>query len=102
MQAEIEAALREHEVKLTDIAGQNIRAETQSDDKYTKRMRPTFGYIVCFILLWNFVITPLFKDAPLDLPEALYWLFGSTILGYVGARSFDKYSSLTANGNGKK
>ena len=34
------------EIKLNDIAGQNIRADAQSEDKFTERARPLFMYII--------------------------------------------------------
>ena len=80
----------ELESKLADTASANIRAEAGSGDKYTSRARPTFLYIVDFILLWNYVISPIFRRTPLDLPEPLFWLFGSVMLGYTGARTWEK------------
>ena len=84
----------ELESKLADTASANIRAESGSTDKYTSRARPTFLYIVEFILLWNYVAVPLFKQTPVILPEPLFWLFGSVMLGYVGARSWEKISGI--------
>ena len=51
-------------------------------------------YIVEFILLWNYVAVPLFKQMPVVLPEPLFWLFGSAVLGYTGARSWEKISGI--------
>ncbi len=82
------------ESKLADTASANIRAESGSGDKYTSRARPTFLYIVEFILLWNYVVVPLFKQTPVQLPDPLFWLFGSAMLGYVGARSWEKISAI--------
>lgn len=86
----------ELESKLADTASANIQAEEKSGDKYTSRARPTFLYIVEFILLWNYVAVPLFKQTPVQLPEPLFWLFGSVMLGYVGARSWEKISGMKA------
>ena len=85
--AKIDAEL---EGKLADAASANIQAEAKSGDKYTSRARPTFLYIVEFILAWNYVVVPLFEQQPVQLPEPLFWLFGSCMLGYVGARSWEK------------
>lgn len=71
-------------------ASANIRAEAGSSDKYTSRARPTFLYICEFILLWNYVVVPLLRQQPLLLPEPLFWLFGSCMLGYTGARTWEK------------
>jgi hypothetical protein len=94
---EIEAA---RDQALDDIAGQNIRAETESQDKYTARARPTFLYIIEGILFWNFILLPSMQlatgkpPAPIVLPSDLLWLFGACVLGYTGARSLDKFMAL--------
>jgi len=93
---EMEATL---ESKLVDVAGQNIRAEATSGDRYTSRARPTFLYIVNLIILWNYVVVPLFRQMPVELPEPLFWLFGSVMLGYTGARTWEKVYSGKKNGD---
>lgn len=95
-QAELEARLAEYQAREIEAAGANIRAEAQSGDKYTSRARPTFLYVVNVILVWNYIVVPLFKQQPLALPEPLFWLFGSVMLGYTGARTWEK-----VYGNGK-
>lgn len=92
LQKQSEQADRDLEAKLADVAGQNIRADAQSGDKYTSRARPTFMYIVNVILAFNYIVFPMFGKAPVNFPEALFWLFGSAILGYTGARSWEKIS----------
>jgi hypothetical protein len=92
-QLAIDQALREHEVKVLEIAGANIRAETTSDDNYTRRMRPTFGYMICAILACNYILFPTFGKSPLLLPDALLWLFGSYMLGYTSARTWEKFTA---------
>jgi hypothetical protein len=92
--------LRQLEVRETEAivnaASAAIVAEAQSDDPYVRRSRPTFLYIMYGVILWNFIFLPVFQFftdqpmLPLDLPEALYYLFGGGFLGYVGARSWDK------------
>src|SRR5947209_4176116 len=77
------------EAKLADTASANIQAEAKGN-WYTASARPTFLYIMEFILLWNYVIVPLLKEKPIDLPEPLFWLFGSCMLGYTAARTWEK------------
>ena len=85
--AKIEAEL---EGRLADAASKNIQTEASNGDKYTSRARPTFLYICNIILAWNYIIVPLWNRAPINLPEPLFWLFGSVMLGYVGARTWEK------------
>jgi hypothetical protein len=102
--AEIELQMQNHafdlqkmdielESKLADAASKNIVAEASSGDKFTSRARPLFMYVVNFILVWNYIIVPIFHHEPLALPEPLFWLFGSCVLGYTGARTWEKIYS---------
>lgn len=88
----------ELESKLADTASANIRAETTSADKFTSRARPMFMYTVNLIIAWNYIVVPVFNRKPVELPEALFWLFGSAILGYTGARSWEKVSGVLDKG----
>lgn len=78
-------------------ARDTIVAEASSGDAYTRRARPSFMYLVEFILAFNFVFIPMYQLltktalSPMILPTPLLWLFGSAILGYTGARSWDKF-----------
>ena len=89
--AKVEAEL---EAKMVDVAGQNIRAETTSSDRFTSRARPTFLYIVEAILAYNYIIAPIFKRDPVTLPGDLLVLFGVCITGYVAGRSFEKMKGM--------
>lgn len=87
------------EEKLNDIAGQNIRADALSGDRYTSRARPTFMYIVEFILAFNYIGLPFLhiwapSAVSLVLPTDLLTLFGVCVTGYVTARSVDKISAM--------
>jgi hypothetical protein len=85
---------------LDEVAGQNIRAETASTDKYTSRARPTFAYVIIAILAWNYIGLPLVQfcvgrtPQPVVLPDMIVYLFGAWMLGYAGFRSFDKFMAL--------
>lgn len=87
---ELQIKSMDAESKAIEIAGQNIRAETGSGDKFTSRARPSFIYIMIIILGWNYIAVPLFHHDPISLPEAIFWLFGSVMLGYTGARTWEK------------
>jgi hypothetical protein len=88
------------EAKLNETAGQNIRADAASGDKFTERARPTFMYIVEAILAFNFIVIPLIQMlsgkavAPFNLPADLLTLFGVCVTGYVMSRSVDKALAL--------
>ncbi len=90
MEMELKSKEQDYVAKEVEAASANIRAEAQSGDRYTSRARPTFLYLVNAILAWNYIIVPLFHHTPLDLPEPLFWLFGSVVLGYTGARTWEK------------
>ena len=87
---EIQARIEEAHTKEIEAASGNIRAEAQSGDRYTSRARPSFIYVMLLILVCNYILFPFIHRTPIDYPEALFWLFGSAILGYTGARSWEK------------
>lgn len=97
MQIEMEERASDAITQEVQAAGANIRAEATNGDKYTSRARPTFIYICNVILLWNYIVVPLLKEKPIEFPEPLFWLFGSVMLGYVGARSWEKISGAKAD-----
>lgn len=104
LQAAKEAQAADVEIKLNDIAGQNIRADAVSGDKFTARARPTFMYIIEFILAFNYCALPFLqvfgsKVAPLVMPPDLLVLFGTCVTGYVMARTADKALALPGQSN---
>lgn len=79
-----------------------LKAEVASEDKFVRRVRPAVIWCVVIIIATNFVVLPVLNailsacgvttvalDYP-DLPENVYWLFGSLFGLYTGARSWDK------------
>jgi len=84
-----------------------ILAEANSKDPWTSRARPTFLYLMYFIILlcvggsiagiwWPDHVTTAAQNMGNllnSIPESLYWLFGAGYLGYTGARTFDKWRS---------
>ena len=84
-----------------------IIEEARSKDPWTSRARPTFMYIMYFVILLCFAggivgiwfpehvkqAAENIKDLLNAIPESLWWLFGAGYLGYTGARSFDKYKT---------
>jgi hypothetical protein len=97
-QIALEGKAQDSLARETEAASANIRAEAASGDKYTSRARPSVVYVVLVILSCNYVVFPLVGKAALVFPDALFWLFGSCVLGYTGARTWDKYTIL---GQGK-
>jgi hypothetical protein len=77
-----------------EAASANIRAEATNGDKFTSRARPLFLYVCNVILVWNYIIVPTRGLTPVAFPDPLFWLFGSVMLGYVGARSWEKISAV--------
>ncbi|HYL64443.1 MAG TPA: 3TM-type holin [Candidatus Methylomirabilis sp.] len=97
-QIALEAKAQDTLARETEAASANIRAEAASGDKFTSRARPSFVYVMLGILSANYVVFPLAGKTALVFPDALFWLFGSCMLGYTGARTWEKYSII---GQGK-
>ncbi len=88
-----------YDIQLNSIAGQNIRADASSGDKYTARARPSFMYVIIAVLAFNYMALPLFQVfgshvQPIVLPADLLTLFGVCITGYVVSRSAEKVAAL--------
>jgi hypothetical protein len=100
-----------HIEKMTDAEGaefqtliaqinESLRAEIASEDKYVRRMRPTFGYIiaatwaaqmlaVAFVILENPEKAPVLLNALSSLDTI--WTVGLSVLGiYIYKRSREK------------
>ena len=89
----------DYEVKLNEIAGQNIRADAASGDKFTSRARPSFLYVIIAVLAFNYIGLPLAQIfgshvPPIVLPADLLALFGICMTGYSYLRSADKALAL--------
>lgn len=92
MENDLEAQAQLTLAREVEAASANIRAEASSGDKYTSRARPSFLYVMLGILFANYVVFPLLTLPPIQFPDALFWLFGSCMLGYTGARTWEKVS----------
>ncbi len=98
-QAAIQEMQDNYETKLNDIAGQNIRADASSGDKFTQRARPLFMYMVEAILGFNYIGIPIAQMfgshlTPMTLPPDLLVLFGTCVTGYVFNRTAEKISAM--------
>jgi hypothetical protein len=85
--AKAQQAALDYDVKLNDIAGENIRAETQSADKFTARSRPAFLYVVISVFAFDYILLPLAQIfgstvKPIELPSDVLVLFGVVMTGY--------------------
>jgi hypothetical protein len=97
--ARAQQAAADYDVKLNDIAGQNIRADAASGDKFTARARPSFVYLIIAVLAFNYIGLPLAAIfgshvQPIVLPADLLALFGLCQTGYSFLRSSDKALAL--------
>lgn len=94
-----EMKARTYEVSLSEI-NKSLRAEVASEDKYVRRMRPTFGYLMAFTWaaqMFGLAYVIIFETAQASLViEAMeslgtIWMVGLSVLGiYVYKRSEDK------------
>jgi len=95
---EIEAARDE---AMAQIQGQNVRAETQSEDAYVRRARPTFLYVMILGIAFSIIVFPILNLVThqglqmVAIPEAYLELFGVAFLGYTGARTWEKTRGTT-------
>lgn len=94
----VKAKEADYNAKLNDIAGQNIRAEAQSGDKFTERARPGVIWVGLVMFVWNFCLVPtagLHWHIPsLPLPDVFMEIWGVVVTGYVFNRTLDKTMAL--------
>lgn len=93
-QLDLDAKTQDTLAREVEAASQNIRAEASSGDKYTSRARPSFIYVMLLLLVFNYGVIPFTHGKPLDWPDPLFWLFGSAMLGYTGARTWEKVAKI--------
>lgn len=104
-QATAEAAAKaaqasvDYDVKLNQIASDNIKADAGTGDKFTERARPSFMYVIIAVLAANYILIPLSNIfgshvQPVALPGDLLTLFGIAITGYSMSRTVEKVASL--------
>lgn len=91
--------MQEYEISLSEV-NQSLRAEINSSDKYIRRMRPTFGYLMAFTWaaqMFGLAYIIVFETAKAALilegmaALSTIWAVGLSVLGiYVYKRSEDK------------
>lgn len=101
-----EMELRQFEASMTEV-NQSLRAEVTSEDKYVRRMRPTFGYLMAVTwaaqMLGLAYVVVFETDKAASVLEGMaalstIWAVGLSVLGvYVYKRSEEKkiFSGLT-------
>ena len=108
--AQLDTAKQNGDLKKLEIGMSAIVMEAKSQDKWTSRARPSFMYVIYFMILMSvpmgilaafkpMVVTAIITGMQLWLkaiPGELYALFGFGYLGYSGMRSSDKKNILQA------
>lgn len=94
-QATIQQAQIDYDVKLNDIAGQNVRQDSSSSDWFVRRARPFFLYIMACAIGFNLflpLVSQLFGGhlQPLPIDAGYISLFSTAFLGYTAARTYEK------------
>lgn len=96
--AEFALAKVDENVKLNDIAGQNIRAEQGS--RFTAWARPSVVYAWIAVILYNYIVTGIIHRQPISMPDMFWQVSGIVITGYVFSRSADKAADTLLGGAG--
>ena len=78
------------EAQLNETAGRNIRADADSGDAWVRRARPSVVWMGNVVLMWNYIVAPLFGRPPVSFPDAFWWTWGTVVTGYVFARTADR------------
>ena len=97
-QTELAKATMDENVRLNDIAGQNIRAEQGS--KYTAWARPSVIYAWIAVIIYNYIISGLIGKQPIVMPDMFWEVSGIVITGYVFTRTGQEIASKVLGGQG--
>jgi len=121
---EIQGLIEDRDSQLAGMSRDIIVAELQQGDRYTKRLRPSVGYVGLFVIVFNYVVVPfinqcyqwwatvhangmVFALAPIDLPDR-FWEAWAVIMSVYGlGRTAEKLGARNKvvdmiTGNGKK
>lgn len=92
-----ELKLKAKDADIDIIGEQRGLAEAQSESFFIAGGRPALLWIVNITLTINYIIFPMYSyftgtEAKifLELPDQLYWLYGSVVLGVSGMRTYEK------------
>lgn len=108
--AQLDTARQEGDLKELEIGMSAIVMEAKSNDPWTSRARPSFMYLMYFMIIMAVpagilaAFKPLFVQAIITgmklwleaIPRELYLLFGTGYLGYGTLRTIDKKQVLSA------
>lgn len=83
------------QIKLNQMAVSEVQTDSSSGDKFVRRARPAFLWMMTLALGFNLFLplcSQLFggRLQPLAIPDALYGLFATAFTGYVAARTVEK------------
>jgi hypothetical protein len=96
------------ELEATKVSLSAILSESQSNDPWTSRARPSFMYVIYILILMGIPMGFLSAFKPdmavavanglkmwlTAIPDDLYMLFGVGYLGYTGARTLEKNKGI--------
>ena len=102
LELELESKIADYQAREIEAAVGVLKTEAGSDDRFTRRWRPAFGYMCTVLLFWNYAIVPVFKQTPVALPDALFQLFAAYLLMAVGSRSWEKITSIKQKGGSRE
>ena len=97
------------ELETLKVSLSAILSESQSNDPWTSRARPSFMYVIYILILMGIPMGLLSAFKPdmatavanglkmwlAAIPNELYTLFGVGYLGYTGSRSIEKIKGVT-------
>lgn len=86
---------------LAELQSKNITAETESEDAFVRRARPSFLYVMIIGIAFSIIVFPVVNLLThkglqmVEIPTTYLDLFGVSFLGYTGARTWEKTRGTT-------
>lgn len=89
-QAQLQEAAMAAQQQLVDAQAKVVTAEAQSQSWLARNWRPILMTVFTYIILHNYVVSPLFGIASVPIPDRMWSLLELGIGGYIGGRSLEK------------
>lgn len=95
---DFQARVMDAQQKFAESQAEVITTETKSDSWLAKNWRPITMLTFVFIIVWNYVVVPIFHASPTPIPDQMWTLLEIGIGGYIGARTVEKVATTKADG----
>ena len=96
LQLSFQAKVMDAQAKFAEQQAEVIKSEAASQSWMARNWRPILMLTFTYIIAHNYVISPMFGLAKVDIPENMWALIELGVGGYVGGRTIEKVAPAIA------